>query len=227
MFGKTAFSLIELLVVLAVLGLLVMILLPVGVRSLEAARRAECESNLRQLFLANAATPRRRAGMSPPRRIFLGPTVNAGTARERPGRGLSTAPRARWPVSWAMDGFVGAPPFRTTGRTQRPMRSRPRAAVMATTTAAWARKSTCLGTARRRCRRGCLPEGFSVRPRRSCLRTRPSASRTIIHATLSNILLPRRIFLLERRRPSSTVRPARPSISGTAVMPAWCGVTVT
>lgn len=49
------FTLVELLVVLAVLGVLLTLTLPFVARSLEAARRAECGSNLRQLFLANAA----------------------------------------------------------------------------------------------------------------------------------------------------------------------------
>jgi prepilin-type N-terminal cleavage/methylation domain-containing protein/prepilin-type processing-associated H-X9-DG protein len=55
MIGKTGFSLLELLAVLAVLGLLVVLLVPWVSRSLEAGRRAECGSNLRQLFLANTA----------------------------------------------------------------------------------------------------------------------------------------------------------------------------
>lgn len=55
MIGKAAFSLIELLVVVAILFILVAALVPWVARSLEAGRRAHCGSNLRQLFAANAA----------------------------------------------------------------------------------------------------------------------------------------------------------------------------
>jgi prepilin-type N-terminal cleavage/methylation domain-containing protein/prepilin-type processing-associated H-X9-DG protein len=47
-----AFSLIELLVVLAVVGILVALLLPAVQAAREAARRAQCKNNLKQLGLA-------------------------------------------------------------------------------------------------------------------------------------------------------------------------------
>ena len=53
--GKSGFSLIELLVVVAILFVLAVAFVPFALRSLEAGRRAQCGSNLRQLFLANAA----------------------------------------------------------------------------------------------------------------------------------------------------------------------------
>jgi len=50
---KKAFSLIELLVVIALVAMLLAVLLPALVLARLQARRVVCESNLRQLFLAN------------------------------------------------------------------------------------------------------------------------------------------------------------------------------
>ncbi|MEO6906466.1 MAG: type II secretion system protein [Abditibacteriaceae bacterium] len=50
--GKYAFTLIELLVVLGIIAVLAAILFPVFARARESARRASCQSNLKQLGLA-------------------------------------------------------------------------------------------------------------------------------------------------------------------------------
>jgi len=101
---RKAFTLVELLVVIAVIGVLAALLLPALARGKELGRRTACASNLRQLVLATALYANDHEDQLPPRKLTGGWPTQLKAAYDNPG--ILVCPNER--------ALAGASPFPST-----------------------------------------------------------------------------------------------------------------
>lgn len=111
------FTLLELLVVVAILGLLASLVVVVASRSLHAAKRAKCLNNLRQFVFADLASTRDNGKLPDPHPYIPSsiPLFRLEDVASRMNMPLPKGPLSTWPKRAKQPEWINCPMARTSG----------------------------------------------------------------------------------------------------------------